>query len=229
MTSRSGVQTAAGVAVAALVLSGCSALQVRTADRESGPLTVGVQTGAGEDLASESAGPVVPAGMERITRDLGAECPVRVSFAIGPDWTEENSNPQFVTFYRGTTIAESDVIIVSCSQAFDDSPEAVVTVKRQYAFSRQGSTVTAERTGTVGAGSYWSFQGVLGPDEIFAIDRKATAIYGARIGYRTNGRLVDLGIEMRALDTDTAAAEDFRQMLPTLEIDGMAVPTPTLR
>ncbi len=54
-------------------------------------------------------------------------------------------------------------------------------------------------------------------------------MYGARIGYQTNGRLVDVAVEMRALQSNEAAAEDFKQMMPTIQIDGVPVPSPTFK
>lgn len=219
----------AGTALLGVVLSGCSVLQIRTADRDSGPVRVSVQKQAGQDPTSEPTDGPLPEGMERQTLSLGDDCPVKVSFAIGDDWTDASTTPSFHVFSRGTSTADNDVIIVSCSQAFDDSPQAVVDAKRKYSFAEQGSTVSAERTGTIGAGSFWSYQGVLGESEIFAINQKPTVLYGARIGYSTNGRLVDIGVEMRSLETDTAAAEDFRKMLPTVEVDGEKVPSPAFR
>lgn len=219
----------AGTALLGIALSGCSVLQIRTADRDSGPVSVSVQKQTGQDHTSEPADGGLPEGMERQTMSLGDDCPVKVSLAIGDDWTDASSTPAFHVFSRGTSMADNDVIIVSCSQAFDDSPQAIVDTKRKYSFSEQGSTVSAERTGAIGAGSFWSYQGVLGESEIFAINQKPTVLYGARIGYSTNGRLVDIGVEMRSLETDTAAAEDFRKMLPTVEVDGEKVPSPAFR
>lgn len=230
MTHRSWPRAViAGSAAATLLLSGCSVLQIRTAERESGPIRVGVEQQAGEDPTGEPTEPTVPEGMETKLLNLGAECPVDLSFALGPDWFEGSGSPAFVVFTRGSSLTDSDAIIVSCSEAFNESPQAVVDGKRQYTFSEQGSTVTAERTGNIGSGYYWTFQGVLGKTEIFAINQEPTVMYGARIGYQTNGRLVDIGIEMRALQSDEAAAEDFKKMLPTLQIDGESVPTPTFK
>ena len=219
----------AGSAAATLLLSGCSVLQIRTAERESGPIRVAVEQEAGEEPTDDPTGPTIPEGMEIKRLNLGAECPVDVSFALGSDWYEGSSTPAFVVFSRGSSITDSDTIIVSCNEAFDDSPKAVIDAKKQYSFSEQGSTVTAERTGSIGSGYFWSFQGVLGESEIFAINQQPTIMYGARIGYQTNGRLVDIAVEMRALQSDEAAAEDFQQMLPTLQLDGETVPSPTFK
>ncbi|RBP67081.1 hypothetical protein DFO66_102134 [Brevibacterium sanguinis] len=230
MTSRSRTLTAVGAAAAlGLVLSGCSALHIRTAERDSGPVRVAVQETAGEDPTPEPTDGGIPEGMSRSTFNLGAECPVTVSFAVGSDWTQASTTDSFHVLSRGDSIAQGDVIIVNCSQAFDDSPQAVVDSQKKYSFSEQGSMVQAEHSGTIDAGSYWTYQGVLGPTEIFAIDQKSTVMYGARIGYQTNGRLVDIGVEMRALETDVEAAEDFKAMLPTIEIDGNGLETPTFR
>lgn len=219
----------AGSTAATLLLSGCSVLQIRTAERESGPIRVAVEREAGEDPTTVPTGPTIPEGMETKRLNLGADCPVDVSFALGSDWYEGSSTPAFVVFSRGTSLTDSDTIIVSCNEAFDDSPKAVIDAKKQYSFSEQGSTVTAERTGSIASGYYWTFQGVLGESEIFAINQQPTAMYGARIGYQTNGRLVDVAVEMRALQSNEAAAEDFKQMMPTIQIDGIPVPSPTFK
>ncbi len=231
MTSRTRTPVALSAAVAALglLLSGCSALHIRTAEQDSGPLRVAVEESPGEDIRPEPTDGAIPAGMSRSSFHLGAECPVTVSFAVGPDWIPSSSTDAFHVLSRGETISSSDVITVNCSQAFDDSPRAVVDSQKKYSFSEQGSAVTAERTGSLEAGSYWTYQGVLGPDEIFAINTRPTVIYGARVGYQTNGRLVDIAVEMRALESDPEAAEDFKQMLPTVTIDGNILDTPTFR
>ena len=88
------------------------------------------------------------------------------------------------------------------------------------------SSVLAQRSGSLAAGSYWSYQGLLGPTEIFAINQKSTVMYGVLIGYKTNGRLVEIKIDMRALESDTEAAEEFKKMLPTITVDGIDVSGP---
>lgn len=227
--TRPVVRTVTAVSAAAsLLLSGCAVLQVRTAERDSGPLAVGVQEEPGEPT-EEPTGPTVPEGMEMKSHNLGAECPVNVSFAIGPDWFDGSSSPAFIVYSRGTSLTDSDTIIISCNEAFDDSPKAVVDGKKQYQFSEQGSTVNAERTGSIASGYFWTYQAVLGEDEIFAINQEPTVMYGATLGYQTNGRLVNISVEMRALQTDEAAAEDFKKMLPTLTVDGEPVPSPTFK
>ena len=70
---------------------------------------------------------------------------------------------------------------------------------------------------------------MLGPTEIFAINQKSTVMYGVLIGYKTNGRLVEIDVDMRALESDTEAAEEFKKMLPTITIDGEKVPTPRFK
>ena len=218
-----------GTALLGLVLSGCSALQIRTVERDSGPVRVAVQEKAGENPTTGPPDDGIPEGMKEVTVNLGPECPVDVSVAMADDWTEGSNNGAFHAFSRGTSVSDNDVVLISCSKGYDASPQSVVDAKKKYAFSEQESSVTAQRTGSLAAGSYWSFQGVLGPSEIFAINQKQTIMYGARIGYKTNGRLVDIGVEMRALESDTAAAEDFKKMLPTVRIDDELVPAPRFK
>lgn len=221
---------AAGAALLSVVLSGCSVLQVRTAERDSGPVHVAIHDKPGQNPTKTPPDDGIPAGMEKQTVHLGAECPVDISIAMAEDWVDgATGDDEFHVFSRGTSVADNDALIISCSQGYDESPQSVVDAKKKYTFTEQGSEVTSQRTGSLSAGSFWSFQGVLGPTEIFAINKEPTAMYGDRIGYRINGRLVDIGVEMRAVETDTAAAEEFKKMLQTVEIDGEKVPAPRFK
>lgn len=219
----------AGAALVSLVLSGCSALQIRTAERDSGPVRVAVEEKAGENPTTAPPDDGIPEGMKEASVNLGAECPVDVSVAMTDDWSEGSASEDFHTFSRGTSITDSDMILINCTQSYGESPQAIVDAKKKYAFSEPKSTVTAQRTGSLAAGSYWTYQGVLGPTEIFAINQKSTVMYGARIGYKVNGRVVDIGVEMRALESDTDAAEEFKKMLPTVTIDDEKVPAPRFK
>lgn len=218
----------ASLSVGVLLLSGCSVLQVRTSDSSSGPLTVAVEDAPGATPTTTPEN-TLPEGMEEVSLNLGETCPVTVRFAMGSGWTKSSSNDAFIVFSRGDTIADGDVIIVSCSEAFDDTPEEVVTSKKKYAFSKPKSGVLAERVGAFGAGYYWTFQGDLGPSEIFAIGQKPTAMFGADMGYTVNGRLVEINVEMRSLKTNTKAIGEFKTMLPTVSVDGAKVKTPAFK
>lgn len=212
-----------------LALSGCSALQIRTAERDSGPVRVAVQKKAGENPTTAPPDDGIPDGMKKVSVNLGAECPVDVSLAMTDDWLEGSATDDFRTYSRGTSIADSDVILITCSKGYDESPQSIVDVRKKYTFSEQGSSVVSQRTGTLAAGYYWSFQGVLGSKEIFAINQKPTVMYGDRIGYKTNGRLVEISVEMRALETNTDAAEQFKKMLPTVTLDDEKIPAPRFK
>lgn len=220
---------AAGTIVLGIGLSGCSALQIHTAEKDSAPVRVAVQDHPGTEPSADPTEDGVPEGMTMETVNLGATCPVELGFALGGDWTAGSSSEQFHAYSRGTSVTESDMIIVTCNEAYDDSAQAVVDAKKNYAFSEKDSQVQAERMGTITAGTFWSYQGVLGPTEILAIGQKPTVAYGTQLGYTVNGRLVNISIEMRSLETNTAAAEDFKQMLPTLEIEGERVPSPQFK
>lgn len=216
----------AGTALLSLLLSGCSVLQIRTAERDSGPVRVAVQEEAGKNPTTAPADDGVPEGMSTTSVSLGAECPVEVSLAMADGWSQGSGTESFHGFTRGTSVADRDVVMISCTQSYDASPRSVVETKKKFAFSEQGSTVASQRTGTLGAGYFWSFQGRLGPSEIMAIDKQPTTVYGTRIGYKADGRLVEIGIEMRALESDTEAAEEFEKMLPTVSVDGEKIPAP---
>lgn len=219
----------AGAVLFSLALSGCSALQIRTAERDSGPVRVAVQEKAGENPTTAPPDDGIPEGMKEVSVNLGDECPVDVSVAMTDDWTQGSANDDFHSFSRGTSVADADTILITCSKGYDESPQSIVDAKKKYTFAEPDSSVLSQRTGSLAAGSYWSYQGVLGPTEIFAINQEPTVMYGTRIGYQTNGRLVDIGVEMRALETDADAAEEFKQMLPTVTIDGEKVPAPRFK
>src|SRR5699024_917137 len=76
-----------------------------------------------------------------------------------------------------------DVVLASCSDEYGSSAQEVVDAKRRYNFSEQDSQVLSERTGSLDAGEYWSFQGELGPTEILAInrDRKSTRLDSSHV------------------------------------------------
>lgn len=220
----------AGAALLSVVLSGCSVLQIRTAERDSGPVHVAVKDQPGQNPTTAPPEDEIPAGMQKQTVHLGAECPVDISLAMADDWKGGASvSEDLQSFSRGTSVVDNDMILITCSQGYDESPQSVVDAKKKYTFSESGSEMTSQRTGSLSAGSFWSFQGTLGPSEIYAINKEPTAMYGVRIGYRINGRLVDIGVEMRSLETDTAAAEDFKKMLPTVEIEGEKIPAPMFK
>lgn len=227
---------AAGALALTVLLSGCSVLQIRTEDKDSGPVRVGVQKTAGPEPTGEPTEAGIPEGMKKESVTLGDTCPVTVSFALGDSWTDSGSSTdKFHVFRRAddSTSSEdstsSDVFQISCNDEFSDSAQEVVDQKRRYSFSKQDSEVLAESTGSLSAGKYWSYQAELGATEILAIDQQPTIAYGVQTGYKVNGRLVSLTIEMRALKSNAEAAEEFEKILPTVTIDGEKVPSPSFR
>ena len=221
---------AVGALAAIVLLSGCSVLQIRTEDKEAGPARIAVEKTAGAQPTADPTDAGIPEGMTKKTISFGDSCPVDVSFALGEDWTEGGgSTNKFHVFTRGTDSTDSDVVLASCSDEYGSSAQEVVDAKRRYNFSEQDSQVLSERTGSLDAGEYWSFQGELGPTEILAINSEPTLMYGVQTGYKINGRLVNLSIEMRALRTHAKAAEELEKMLTTVTIDGQRVPAPNFR
>src|SRR5699024_7120647 len=79
---------AAGAAALSLLLGGCSAIKVSSSeDAASKPAQVGISDE--KSTASPSpTGVTIPEGMTETTVELGAECPVEVSLALGPDWAD---------------------------------------------------------------------------------------------------------------------------------------------
>ncbi|UVI35885.1 hypothetical protein [Brevibacterium spongiae] len=229
MISRS-LRTVAAGAVLSLLLSGCSVLQIRTEDKDAGPIRVGVDETAGPEPTEKPTDAGIPEGMSKQTVNLGDTCPVDVSFALGDDWTAgAGDTERFSSFSRGQSSLDSDVIVVDCAEEFDDSAQSVVDTKRKFAFGEQDSQVLAERVGALSAGSYWSYQGELGPTEILAINQQATVFYGVETAFKLNGRLVSVAVGMRTPKTNAEAAEDFKKMLPTVTINGEKIPAPSFR
>src|SRR5699024_9719311 len=189
---------AAAIANVAVIvfLSGCSVLPSRTEDNEAGPARIAVEKTAGAQPTPEPTGASIPEGMTAKAISSGDGWPVDVSFALGEDWTEGSGSPtKSHVCTRGTDSTDSDVLLASCSDEYGSSAQEVVDAKRRYNFSEQDSQVLSERTGSLDAGEYWSFQGELGPTEILAINSEPTLMYGVQTGYKINGRLVNLSIE----------------------------------
>lgn len=229
MISRS-LRTVAAGAVLSLLLSGCSVLQIRTEDKDAAPVRVGVDETAGPEPTEKPTDAGIPEGMSKQTVTLGDTCPADVTLALGDDWKAGGADTErFSIFTRAGSGLDSDVIIIDCAEEFNDSAQAVVDSKRRYAFGEQDSQVLAERVGALSAGSYWSYQGELGPTEILAINQKPTVSYGVETALKLNGRLVSIGVDMRTPKTNTKAAEEFKKILPTVTINGEKIPAPSFR
>ncbi|WP_228278284.1 DcrB/PsbP domain-containing protein [Brevibacterium limosum] len=221
---------AAGTLALTVLLSGCSVFQIRTEDKSAGPVRIGVQETAGPEPTGKPTEAGIPEGMEKTSVTFGDSCPVELSFALGDDWTDSTgSTDQFHVFSRGDDSVRSDIILVNCTDEYGDSAQEVVDQKRRFNFSKQDSQVLAEQTGSLAAGEFWSYQGVLGPTEILALDSQPTYAFGVQTGYKINGRLVNLSIEMRTLKDNAATEKDYEKMLPTVTIDGEKVPAPSFQ
>lgn len=219
---------AAGTLALTVLLSGCSVLQIRTEDKSAGPVRIGVEETAGPEPTGKPTEAGIPEGMTKTSVTFGSSCPVELTFAIGDDWRDSTgSTEQFHVFNHGEDTTRGDTILVNCTDEYGDSAQEVVDQKRRYNFSEQDSQVLAEQTGSLAAGEFWSYQGELGPTEILAINNEPTYAFGVQTGYKINGRLVNLSIEMRTPKTNTEVAEDFKKMLPTVTIDGEKVPSPS--
>src|SRR5699024_1604080 len=85
MTTRPSV---AGAAALRLLLGWCWALRVR---RSEAAASKPAQVGISDEKSTASPSPTgvtIPEGMTETTVELGAECPVEVSLALGPDWAD---------------------------------------------------------------------------------------------------------------------------------------------
>ena len=210
--------------VLGLALSGCSAFRVSSSD-EAGAKPANVGIGDGQSPSPTETGPTVPDGMSETTVDLGGQCPVEVSLALSADWADGSG-------YDGYRLYESDsgaIITVNCLDDDESSPQALVDKARERMFSTSGSSLGSESTGSLSGGEYWSFHGTLAPDDMRAVDKEESVIFGVVAGVSVDGRLFKVSVDMLAQADDTEAQDQFRQMLPTVRLGDQLLTAPDLR
>lgn len=207
-----------------LTLSGCSAFRVSsTEDAGSKPANVGI--GDGQSPSPTATGPTIPDGMSETTVDLGGQCPVEVSLALGADWADGSG-------YDGYRLYEAEsgaIITVNCIDDDESSPQELVDKARERMFSTSGSSMTSESTGSLSGGEYWVFHGALAPDDMRAVDKEDSVMFGAVAGISVDGRLFKVSVDMLAQADDTEAQDQFRQILPTVRLDNQVLKAPDLR
>ena len=207
-----------------LTLSGCSAFRVSSSD-EAGSKPANVGIGDGQSPSPTATGPTIPHGMSETTVDLGGECPVEVSLALGADFADGSGYDG----YRLYTAESGAIITVNCFQDDDSSPQDLVEKARERMFSTSGSSLGSETTGPVSGGEYWVFHGALAPDDMRAVDQEDSVIFGAVAGVSVDGRLFKVSVDMLAQADDTEAQVQFRQMLPTVRFGDQVLKAPDLR
>lgn len=207
-----------------LTLSGCSAFRVSsTEDAGSKPANVGI--GDGQSPSPTATGPTIPDGMSETTVDLGGQCPVEVILALGADWADGSG-------YDGYRLYEAEsgaIITVNCIDDDESSPQELVDKARERMFSTSGSSMTSESTGSLSGGEYWVFHGALAPDDMRAVDKEDSVMFGAVAGISVDGRLFKVSVDMLAQADDTEAQDQFRQILPTVRLDNQVLKAPDLR
>lgn len=207
-----------------LTLDGCSAFRVSSSeDAGSKPANVGI--GDGQSPSPTATGPSIPDGMSETTVDLGGQCPVEVSLALGADWADGSG-------YDGYRLYEAEsgaIITVNCIDDDESSPQELVDKARERMFSTSGSSMTSESTGSLSGGEYWAFHGALAPDDMRAVDKEDSVIFGAVAGISVDGRLFKVSVDMLAQADDAEAQDQFRQMLPTIRLDNQVLKAPDLR
>ena len=215
----------AGAAALSLLLGGCSAIKVSSSeDAASKPAQVGISDE--KSTASPSpTGATIPEGMSETTVELGAECPVEVSLALGPDWADGSGYEGYRLF---TTVSEA-LITVNCYEDDEGSAKKLVDKSRERMFSTSGSAKLSEASGSLDGGEYWVVHGKLAAEDMRAVDEEDSTIFGVVAGISVDGRLFKVAVDMLAQADDTQAQEQFRQMLPTVRLDGHELETPDLR
>lgn len=206
----------------AMMLSGCSALQVSSSE-EAGtkPAHVGIDDGKSPAEATPTQAPI-PAGMDETTVDLGGQCPVDVSLAMGAEWTEEVGYDGYRLF-----TSDSDAIItLNCFEDDEASAKELVDKARERMFNTPGSTKVSDVTGSLDGGQYWVAHGSLAPEDMRAVDKQDSVFFGAVAGISVDGRLFKVSVDMLAPADDKAAVVEFRQMLPTVRIGDQELNAP---
>lgn len=207
-----------------LVLSGCSAFRVSSSD-DAGSKPANVGIGDGQSPSPTATGPTIPDGMSETTVELGGQCPVEVSLALSADWADGYG-------YDGYRLYETEsgaIITVNCLDDDESTPQALVDKARERMFSTSGSSMGSESTGSISGGEYWVFHGTLASDDMRAVDKEDSVIFGAVAGVSVDGRLFEVSVDMLAQADDTEAQDQFRQMLPTVRLDDQVLNAPDLR
>ncbi|UVI37548.1 hypothetical protein [Brevibacterium spongiae] len=207
----------------AMMLSGCSALKV-TSSEEAGskPAQVGIDDGSSTASATPTQAQI-PDGMAETPVELGDECPVDVSLAMGPEWMDESG-------YDGYRLFSSDtdaIITVNCFEDDESSAKDLIDKARERMFSTSGSTKVSDATGALEGGEYWTVHGRLSGDDMRAVNKQESVFFGVVAGVSVDGTLFKVSVDMLAPADDAKAAEEFRQMLPTVRLDDEELKAPT--
>ncbi|MDN6529891.1 MAG: hypothetical protein L0K67_12585 [Brevibacterium sp.] len=214
----------AGVLVLGLFLSGCSALRISTDEGESRPVSVGIDDGSQAETPREPDDPALPSGMAQVTVDLGPECPIEVQLAMGGGCNDDLPNDRYQLYSRHN----GAIITVNCYEDGDETAQSIVETAQEQTFGESRSSILEEKSGTVTGGVYWSFHGLLAPQEIRAIDETKSVLYGAVAGIADNGRVYKVSVEMVTVASDQATADLYAQMLPTVSFAGQVLESPAL-
>ncbi|GAA4283565.1 hypothetical protein GCM10022261_10960 [Brevibacterium daeguense] len=225
---RSPLLTAGAVAATAVLLSGCGALQVRTAEGPGAPIGVGVAPTAGPTPTPTETGPQLPQGYTEHRIDFGGECPIPVVIAVPEDWEAtlkpgafQQLLPQDQSLGR-----EGPTINVNCREAFlDKTAIDLVNSQERFSFTEPGSEIVAERKGQLGNGYSWGFQAELAPTEILA-GGHPQVMYGAEIGYSYEGKLYQVSYHASSLREDAEGLAMLRDAADHVEVDGLPVTMP---
>ena len=214
----------AGVLVLGMFLSGCSALRVSTDEGDSRPVSIGIDDGSEDETEHGPDGPVIPSGMTQVTVDLGPECPIEVQLAMGSGWNDDMAYDSYQLYSRDN----GAIITVNCYEDGDEAAQNIVDTAQEQTFGESRSSILEEKSGTVPGGVYWTFHGLLAPQEIRAIDETKSVLYGAVAGISDNGRLYKVSVEMTTVASDEATADLYAQMLPTVSFAGQVLESPAL-
>src|SRR5699024_5974111 len=134
-------------------------------DAASKPAQVGISDG--KSTASPSpTGASIPEGMSETTVELGAECPVEVSLALGPGWVDGYGYEG----YRLFTAASAAIITCNGYEDDEGSGKKLVDKARERMFSTSGSAKVSDASGSLDGGEYWVVHGKLAAEDMRAVD-----------------------------------------------------------
>jgi hypothetical protein len=225
---RRSLLSVAAAAVTALLLSGCGAFQVRTAEQSGAPIGFGVASTAGPAPTPTETGPQLPEGYTQHRIDFGGECPVPVVVAVPEGWEASLDPGAFQQLLpQDTSLGrEGPTINVNCREAFlDKTAIDVVNTSEEFSFTEPGSKIIAERKTQLGNGYSWGFQAELAPTEILAGGRPQV-MYGAEIGYSYQGKLYQITYHASSLRDDAEGLAGLRGAADHVEVDGLPVTMP---
>ncbi|WAL39739.1 hypothetical protein BRM1_10815 [Brevibacterium sp. BRM-1] len=219
--------TAVGAAcAAALLLTGCGAIGVRTEDGAGGPLRLGLQETAGPPPPPTAPGDVVPDGYAPVHGDFGEYCPVRVDLVVPKAWVHNEMGGSGSRSFRKNPNKLSDAFVgVLCMPAFEDSAAKAIDSTARYKNDSPTNTITSQRKSAIDGGAAWAYAADLTKKDPQAYG-VPTRLVSLRAAVFKGGKLYSVSIDARAPQTDTASKEMSKVIVEHSRIAGKSIAPP---